>query len=169
MLLNPDGWRLEVVELTRRLVVAHLRRRLIQVTDRWRLVNTSLRRRLVVDFRSLRNDTLLRNIELRGHVARVRKRRLRDVEVRHSPFPCQKAEARRINLAPKVAAHSTDHDKLRLGMIRVSQGSVYARLSRLMYPCQTPHGRHSSSFRGLFRSCCISCTQSPLTEHFLRL
>jgi len=78
------------LELTRGLIVAQLRRRLIQITDRRRLVDTSLCGWLVVDFRSLRNDTLLRNVALRRHVARIRKRRLRDVEVRHRLFPCQK-------------------------------------------------------------------------------
>jgi hypothetical protein len=80
-LLNPDSrWQI-VVQLPRWLIVAQLRRRLIQVTDRWRLVDISQRRRLIVDFRSLRDVALLRNITLDRHIARIRKRRLRDVEV----------------------------------------------------------------------------------------
>jgi len=163
VLLNPDGWGLEVVELTRRLIVRQLRRRLIQVANRRRLVHVGLWGRLVVDFRSLRNDTLLRNKKLRRHVAGIRKRRPRDVEVRHFPFPCGKADARRINLASKLPTHSNNHDKLRFGMAWISQGAVYGRPSQLIYPSQMPPRWKTTLAvsRGLLRNCCISRTRNP--------
>lgn len=55
----------------RRLVYALLSWRLIDALLRWRLVGVFLRRWLIVDFRRLRNDALLRNVAPGRHVARI--------------------------------------------------------------------------------------------------
>ena len=119
-----------VVQLPRRLPEIGLWRRLIHITNNGRLVYISLRRRLIVDFRRLRHEILLRV------VVSICQRRSRNIVVCHyRSSSLEKTDGKdRINLVSELAPHSIEHGKLCSFKITISLETCRRRRGHGLHP-----------------------------------